>query len=531
MSTHPSTLARDKLPALSALLRKPFYKARGIGRCIAAKLGHDDWRPPNGHLGLPVEIWAEIFTQLQPQMPFGTNFVVPTPSQTPVVTICLVCRFWRAIAICTPQLWTMINYTPGLELRAEQAIPRISTWIDRSGALPLSFCLDFKGKAEDLVVSDYLYANYFSRVRDLVIYCSVPFCDFFRALPAKSMPMLRNVRIHMTDSNHTTFGYTFADRQWIRPFILKVIPQLNGLVMQGGFMRSEEPWPLALKDSWRNLTHLHLGEYSSPSSHFEFLSQCINLVHCNVVPDGWPIVLRGSTFTLPRLRTLAVHGPHSLEFLEAADLPVIELLAVDNGGLQPQALLRFLERCGRHMLDLRLDIADPGVGPVWLLLILEQVPKLQSLLLNCTTRRYQELACMEETLGRALHPDSTCRASTLSLALLQKYGDQWCQALSPHLGPERNLADLSQTNHDGSSLEELLGRLIANPLLPELRSLQIYTGHGPHTQDLETKEPLLDMLRARSAMNEACDAPFNVKLQSRSYTSTDMGCISSIYKV
>ncbi|PPR02675.1 hypothetical protein CVT26_009791 [Gymnopilus dilepis] len=63
-----------------------------------------------------------------------------------------VCRRWRAIASATHGLWTTLrlrvkpDHSPGLK---ETQLALISTWIFRSGSLPLTFCIDISGGTMD----------------------------------------------------------------------------------------------------------------------------------------------------------------------------------------------------------------------------------------------------------------------------------------------------------------------------------------------------------------------------------------------
>lgn len=59
-----------------------------------------------------------------------------------------VSRQWRAVALCTPDLWTHLSLTVAPERRTDDGLtnwlPLLTLWLDRSQSLPLSYTLQFK---------------------------------------------------------------------------------------------------------------------------------------------------------------------------------------------------------------------------------------------------------------------------------------------------------------------------------------------------------------------------------------------------
>ncbi|KZP03331.1 hypothetical protein FIBSPDRAFT_769095, partial [Athelia psychrophila] len=74
---------------------------------------------------LPVEILGEIFIQVQ--IALGSRSIVPTR----------VCRYWRAVAIATSQLWNhlKISYYSRSVVGNTEMVP---IWLERSGGQPLN---------------------------------------------------------------------------------------------------------------------------------------------------------------------------------------------------------------------------------------------------------------------------------------------------------------------------------------------------------------------------------------------------------
>ncbi|KAF8328969.1 hypothetical protein F5887DRAFT_334755 [Amanita rubescens] len=93
---------------------------------------------------LPREILAEIFSLCVPKMTSESARMLT--SNAPLL-LCLVCSSWRELALATPKIWT----TVGIVIRGRHmdsqdvsaAAHIITTWLKRSGALPLTLSLDY----------------------------------------------------------------------------------------------------------------------------------------------------------------------------------------------------------------------------------------------------------------------------------------------------------------------------------------------------------------------------------------------------
>ncbi|KAJ7837088.1 hypothetical protein B0H14DRAFT_2183815, partial [Mycena olivaceomarginata] len=84
---------------------------------------------------VPPEIMAEIFLQLAAIQ--RKYLVMPVPHVAPLI-FAEISRKWRAIALSIPSLWNCISLKCTDE-KMQNNISLCSTWLERSGALPLSF--------------------------------------------------------------------------------------------------------------------------------------------------------------------------------------------------------------------------------------------------------------------------------------------------------------------------------------------------------------------------------------------------------
>ncbi|KAJ4471456.1 hypothetical protein J3R30DRAFT_3299633, partial [Lentinula aciculospora] len=86
---------------------------------------------------LPSETLSEIFKWC---LPFDPPYAVRNIYQAPLI-LTTICRSWRLTAINTPRLWNSLHvYLPPhlSRLTCSRRISGITTWLKRSGSLPLS---------------------------------------------------------------------------------------------------------------------------------------------------------------------------------------------------------------------------------------------------------------------------------------------------------------------------------------------------------------------------------------------------------
>ena len=84
---------------------------------------------------LPPELLGEILCEV-----LNASHTEPTSQ---VVTICLVCRAWREVALATPQLWGSVQVWINASV-----LEKVKTWLSRSGTLPKRLHVNGEGCCE-----------------------------------------------------------------------------------------------------------------------------------------------------------------------------------------------------------------------------------------------------------------------------------------------------------------------------------------------------------------------------------------------
>jgi hypothetical protein len=124
---------------------------------------------------LPREILAEIFSLCVPKM--ASEEAQMLTSDAPLL-LCLVCSTWRELALATPKIWTTVGIVICRRHRdsdVSAAAHIITTWLKRSGALPLTLRLDYNPyyrNAKDptrarLALIDVVIGSHSSRWQDV----------------------------------------------------------------------------------------------------------------------------------------------------------------------------------------------------------------------------------------------------------------------------------------------------------------------------------------------------------------------------
>ncbi|KAF8643144.1 hypothetical protein AX16_009188 [Volvariella volvacea WC 439] len=105
---------------------------------------------------LPRDVLREIFTRCLPT----DHFALMKTTEAPLL-LGRICSTWRQVAMTTPDLWTSIHIpyigrntsTPYFTASWEKRLEGISSWLSRSGTLPLSISCYFSPKTPDIAVS------------------------------------------------------------------------------------------------------------------------------------------------------------------------------------------------------------------------------------------------------------------------------------------------------------------------------------------------------------------------------------------
>ena len=233
---------------------------------------------------LPPEILAAIFVHLSNQEPDPLGSDLPRSIQD-LVSVSHVCKFWREVAVTTPDLWTEINMTN---------LEAVEIFLERSGAVPLN--VELRSANEDILQTVAAHAHRFRRFS--VSTPRNPRYNPFAAL-RKPAPLLERLEI----SYPLDFQpYTVFNDQ---------APRLRELTIF-----TSGPW---LKNQLGNLTSLHLTlrdavlPYSQFLPFFDMLRRCPALEEMFVWWNTWSMApptstTRPPTIPLHRLRKLLLRS-------------------------------------------------------------------------------------------------------------------------------------------------------------------------------------------------------------------------------
>ncbi|KAF8956456.1 hypothetical protein BDZ97DRAFT_187768 [Flammula alnicola] len=293
---------------------------------------------------LPPEISSDIFQLCIPREMAG---FAP-------VTLSSVCQKWRQIAHATPQLWTTIVFSDGLQYHDELSVSRlVQEWIDRSGQLPLSIVLFVKLKDGSCYVNQDVIAvinQCSSRWRDL-IYEGSPYSLRYLVGDSQGASQLQNLKLHVGVAH---WPFKLGDFK----------PAPTTLEIAGFDLKS-------VVIEWNNITHMQ----ASPI----YVDDCWELFR--IAPRMTHCVLRGvleskARNPFPRPNTPILHPTlQALElsirsdvfdlFHKNVSLPSLQSYTCDVHGdrLETESLISLFLRssCSLQTLalsDVKLDVAD-----------------------------------------------------------------------------------------------------------------------------------------------------------------------------
>ncbi|KAL0568536.1 hypothetical protein V5O48_013443 [Marasmius crinis-equi] len=116
---------------------------------------------------VPADLLGEIFVQTLPSNTF--NLAARTVKDAPLL-LTTICHSWREVALKTPRLWNGIHiYLPRnhpqfphdqLSFLIQQRKQGAQTWLERSGALPITFSISVGTGWGRLAGSDSYFANF-----------------------------------------------------------------------------------------------------------------------------------------------------------------------------------------------------------------------------------------------------------------------------------------------------------------------------------------------------------------------------------
>ncbi|KXN91369.1 hypothetical protein AN958_01026 [Leucoagaricus sp. SymC.cos] len=264
------------------------------------------------------EILQEIFRHC---LPVAHNAVMD--SREAPLLLRHVCSFWRRLADESPELWASIHVVipPRTPYSTSQKPPphEISSWLSRSGVLPLSISLASSvppmPPTESLDPLDALYFEAISnpfKSRWKSLWINIPAFNwsnhFFRTFSAKDVPLLEQIHIQGPrdlDSTPLLNGPSFEREPLTREDSILHAPRLRSI-----FVLPFGPGLLQLSLNWEHITALNL---SWNVFHYHDLTKalllCPNLEACvvsSVDPRTVDLEEDVVAIALPKLRSLTI---------------------------------------------------------------------------------------------------------------------------------------------------------------------------------------------------------------------------------
>ncbi|KAL0572088.1 hypothetical protein V5O48_009882 [Marasmius crinis-equi] len=282
----------EELNEIYSLLHEPELRARHLAQEISklqAELDEvqyfiDRHRPLLSPVRrLPADILGEIFVHTLPTNSY--NVAGRTLKDAPLL-LTTICHSWREIALKTPRLWNRIHIYlpsshpefPGDQLFSliQQRKQGVEMWLERSGALPITFSIaigswgahpEINSHLEDFAALLKKYSRRLRAVKlspqqtEMGTLISTSVWHSFAELTQEDLPMLQDIQVA---------GQLFA-RDWPAetptptPLAL-LLPKLSSL---RALSIAHEPVDafLTLDIQWALLTHLTIKSRRSPTTH------------------------------------------------------------------------------------------------------------------------------------------------------------------------------------------------------------------------------------------------------------------------
>ncbi|KII91776.1 hypothetical protein PLICRDRAFT_696764 [Plicaturopsis crispa FD-325 SS-3] len=355
-----------------------------------------DWNLPDDISLLemvPVEIWSAIFVCCLD----STLARNPNPNNAPVL-LCHVCRLWRVIALSTPSLWSSIDDT---EYEGHTWGIRkgwIQSWLDRSGACPLTIATVVevrkvtprpeRGLLEvDIEPVKPLLQDFFTLVlphSQRWKRLSVDVLNITDSPPPfvvpRDVPLLEHISIINRSGCHIL--------HWFYPMV-HAATQLNSFVLRD-YPRPPESSDLHLSFRdfigmvpWAQLTCLTLHTAYRIDIVFSILAQCVKLRECrlSLEPSNQISSPRPLQIDLPELTHISVNaaGRDLVRVWQCLNVPALPSCVFGHLGFHnalsdmwPAAMAEFRSLLSRSQCYLvRLTLSNIVVTPEQLIEFLQ----------------------------------------------------------------------------------------------------------------------------------------------------------------
>jgi hypothetical protein len=337
---------------------------------------------------IPLEVLSEIFMFCADNSGSNSNSKCFDVTQAPI-QLSFVCNKWRRLAISMSHLWSSISLKGGRESvlssgmrhtslsRRSIRTDMLSTWLLRSGSLPLTLSIDASWLEHDaLTFCIAIMISHSHRWRDVTFNLDEEHWEMLSAVKGH-LPQLERLDVDVLGDDDDDDDDGFS----IPLDIFETAPKLHTITMQYNLDSSDWLVP------WQQLRCLHFNLHF-PMSLPWILQECSNLVRCTVdiyhMDDSLDDLDHASIASLHLL--LRVRNDldvlfNTLTLRALQDLDIARPLDAGSTVTLPQnAVASMLDRSSCNLQRLRLF--DVGFTSDELVVILQAQPSLIELVIH-----------------------------------------------------------------------------------------------------------------------------------------------------
>jgi hypothetical protein len=260
---------------------------------------------------LPPELLSHIFSFCLLPEPFTR----PKHNNAPWV-LCLVCSYWRSIAVSTPRLWSSLS-TYGLP-NTRLARELVKIWLSRTGGTPLSIHFTDASQHDELIELILSYSSLWRKVE-----CNLTFASLIRlhGVSREGFPWLESFTLISSAANITASDESLD--------IFRNAPRLRSVQLLLDLD------PRVLKLPFAQLTDFHTSYITSVAGWLKFFEEFRVLASCMCyIYEDSNISLSLRHTGLPLLRSLHISASQPLGALfDHLILPSLETLMIEDEGI------------------------------------------------------------------------------------------------------------------------------------------------------------------------------------------------------
>jgi hypothetical protein len=265
------------------LLLQPLLRDKG--EVHASQEAHRQLLSPSRRI--PPELWGEVFVHCLP----AGKFVKIDVQEAPML-LAQVSSSWRSIVLSTPRLWNSLYVSSrnGMVLASQSTL--ISTWLGRSGNLPLSIKIVEMALPDPQQEQDFVnaFVPFTPQIKDLMMF--TPQSMIQRLIGNQDISRLTDLKIAITNDGDSGQPLNISD---------SATCMCNLSIMQYGFGLDTLHFP------WAQLTEF---DVTSPSLNgcFSIFRQCHNLsrLHLGGI-SGWYDGVTRPRVLMPNLVSLELN--------------------------------------------------------------------------------------------------------------------------------------------------------------------------------------------------------------------------------